>query len=145
MSRYRRIQWHLSYNMRYICQKGNNVRVRFSMSSSPELDALESTARHLCVVLFSKQLFSHWPTFRLAGKYFQLAAFVMLIYDHSKLVILSKPLASTQVWIFPSANVWPGGLSVIPLRLENLTLNYFLGRSHLEAEVVEYLYFIPDK
>jgi len=35
------------------------------MSSSPELDALASTARHL-----------------LAAKYFQVAAFVMLLYDH---------------------------------------------------------------
>ena len=67
------------------------------MSSSPELDALESTARRLCVVLYLKQIFTHWPTFRLADKYFQLAAFVMLIYDHSKLFIqvLSKPI--TQV------------------------------------------------
>ena len=80
----------------------------------------------ICTFFFFRNtFFSRWPTFRLACKYFQLAAFVMLIYDHSKLVILSKPLASTQVWIFPSANFWPGGLSVIPFHLEILTLDYF--------------------
>ncbi|KAF8959372.1 hypothetical protein BDZ97DRAFT_1761410 [Flammula alnicola] len=47
------------------------------MSSSPELDALVSGVHHL-----------------LAGKYFQLAAFVMLIYDH----ILTFPLEVDRIW-----------------------------------------------
>ncbi|KAJ3502187.1 hypothetical protein NLJ89_g8998 [Agrocybe chaxingu] len=47
------------------------------MSSSPELDALASGAYHL-----------------LAGKYFQLAAFVMLVYDH----ILTFDQEVDRIW-----------------------------------------------
>ena len=60
------------------------------MSSSPELDALASGARHLYVVVLLKYILTYQLTFRLAGKYFQLAAFVMLIYDHSKFIVLSS-------------------------------------------------------
>ena len=37
-------------------------------------------------LFFLKHIFNHWTTFRLADKYFQLAASVMLIYDHSKVI-----------------------------------------------------------
>lgn len=98
----------------------------------------------ICALLLLFEVyFTDWPIFRLADKYFQLAASVMLFYDHSKLIILSKP--RIQVYIFPSAYVWPGGLSAILLRLENLILNYYLGRSHLEAEDVGCFDFIPDQ
>ena len=57
------------------------------MSSAPELEALATTTLHLYVSFFEAPAYSF--IFRLAAKYLQLAAFVTLIYDHSKPMIVA--------------------------------------------------------
>jgi len=68
----------------------------------------------VCRFFVETDLFTYWPPSRVAAKYFQLAAFVMLIYDHSKLMAACRSTRATHwLWVFPSANVWPGGISVL--------------------------------
>lgn len=56
----------------------------FATSPGMDANAASLAASHLCVFLVV-HLFPvlSGDAFRLAGKYFQLAAFVMLVYDHS--------------------------------------------------------------
>jgi len=54
-----------------------------SNSIDPEVD-FTSTVRHLCAsCLTSMHEYVRLFSVSVAGKYFQMAAFIMLIYDHS--------------------------------------------------------------
>ena len=55
-----------------------------SNSIDPEVD-FTSTVRHLCAsCLTSMHEYVRLSSVSVAGKYFQIAAFAMLIYDHSR-------------------------------------------------------------
>jgi len=55
-----------------------------SNNIDPEV-AFASTIRHLCAsCLTSIHEYARLSSVSVAGKYFQMAAFIMLIYDHSR-------------------------------------------------------------
>lgn len=63
------------------------IDFNFTFPRPPNMDP-SSAVLHLCAFLNTTPSSSDC-VFRLAGKYFQIAAFVMLAYDHGKLALLN--------------------------------------------------------
>ena len=98
--------------------------------SSAELDALAVGARHLWVCSALLSVWHCWrPPPSLAGKYFQLAAFVMLIYDHSM-----SPLYWCEGLNWDTTSVNPAGWGVWPMN--DLTLRRSHSRSISQVDKI---------